>query len=186
MVAITVSFVAYGWGTHEGVGDIPGDINLDGTVDIFDVVTLAVAFGSEFGGDNWNLAADTNHDDIVDIFDVVLVSSNFDKADSEINQEAPSNVTKFNAVVNEMSSLDVFVCVNISDGLTKKEAELIVGTTFILVMGEYVTHRLDTLIFDDTQIEAHYVWGYDENDMGHIFSTTADLATLQITVTHCY
>ena len=105
-------------------------------------------------------------------------------ADDE--QEAHSDVTKFKTVVNETKSVDVCVCVNISDGLTKKEAELIAGTTFIQIMGEYVTHRLDTLAFNDTEIEAHYTWGYDENDMGHIFQMNADLATLQITVNHCF
>jgi len=97
-----------------------------------------------------------------------------------------ADVTKFEAIVNGMHSLDVFVCVNISDGLTEKEAELIVGTTFIQVKGDYVTHRLDTLTFDNTQIEAHYTWGHDENDMGHIFDVTADLTTLLITVEHCF
>jgi len=106
--------------------------------------------------------------------------------DAEKNQETSSDVTKFKAVVNGMHSLDVFVCVNISDGLTEKEAELIVGTTFILVKGDYVTHRLDTLTFDNTQIEAHYTWGHDENDMGHVFDVTADLTTLLITVEHCF
>ena len=97
-----------------------------------------------------------------------------------------ADVTKFKAVVNGMRDVDVFVCVDISDGLTKKEAELIVGTTFILVMGEYVTHRLDTLTFDDTQIEAHYTWGHNEIDMGHVFDMTADLTALQIAVSHCF
>jgi len=100
--------------------------------------------------------------------------------------DACAGVTKFNAVVNGMRSVDVFVCVNISDGLTEKEAELIVGTTFILVMGDYVTHRLDTLTFDSTEIEAHYKWGHDETDMGHVFDVTADLTTLLMTVTHCF
>ena len=107
-------------------------------------------------------------------------------ARAEINQEARLDVTEFKAVVNGMRSVDVFVYVDISDGLTKKEAELIVGTTFILVMGDYVTHRLDTLTFDDIQIEAHYTWGHDETDMGHVFDMTADLTTLQITVSHCF
>jgi len=97
-----------------------------------------------------------------------------------------ADVTKFKAVINGMKSVDIFVCVNISDGLTEKEAELIVGTTFIQVKGDYVTHRLDTLTFDNTQIEAHYTWGVDENDMGHIFDVTADLTTLLITVEHCF
>jgi len=59
------------------------------------------------------------------------------------------------------------------------------GTTFIKVKGDYVTHRLDTLTFDDAKIEAHYTWGIDENDMGHVFDVTADLTTLLMTVTHC-
>lgn len=100
-------------------------------------------------------------------------------------QLVPPDVTEFTAVVNGMRSVDVFVCVNINDGLTEKEAELIVGTTFIQIKGEYVTHRLDTLTFDDAKIEAHYTWGVDENDLGHVFDVTADLTTLQITVTHC-
>jgi len=123
-------------------------------------------------------------------------------ADVEKNQEPPSDATdnpsdvtenssdtdvlEFKAVVNGMRSVDVFVSVDISDGLTKKEAELIAGTTFIQVMGEEVMHRLDTLTFDDTKIEAHYTWGHDENDMGHVFDMTADLTTLQITVSHCF
>jgi len=105
---------------------------------------------------------------------------------TEKNQEAPSDVTKFEAVVNGMKSMDVFVCVNISDGLTEKEAELIAGTTFIHVKGEYVWRRLETLTFDDTQIQAHYTWGYDETDLGHVYDMTADLTTLQITVDHCF
>jgi nucleoside-specific outer membrane channel protein Tsx len=123
-------------------------------------------------------------------------------ADAEKNQESPSDTTdnpsdvtgnssvtdvlEFKAVVNGMRSVDVFVYVDTSDGLTKKEAELIAGTTFIQVMGEEVSHQLDTLTFDDTQIEAHYTWGHDENDMGHVFDMIADLTTLQIAVSHCF
>jgi len=102
------------------------------------------------------------------------------------NQEAPSDVTKFEVVVNGMRSMDVFVCVNISDGLTEKEAELIAGTTFIEVKGEYVWRRLDTLTFDDTQMRAHYTWGYDKTDLGHVYDMTANLTTLQIIVDHCF
>jgi hypothetical protein len=105
---------------------------------------------------------------------------------TEENQETPSDVTKFEAVVNGMMSMDVFVCVNISDGLTEKEAELIAGTTFIQVKGEYVWRQLSTLTFDDTQIRAHYTWGHDKTDLGHVYDMTADLTTLQITVDHCF
>jgi hypothetical protein len=103
----------------------------------------------------------------------------------EETSDTHADVTRFKAFVNGMWSVDVFVCVNLSDGLTEQEAELIAGTTFIQVKGDYVTHRLDTLTFDNTEIEAHYTWGINEDDMGHVFDVTADLTTLQITVTHC-
>ena len=105
---------------------------------------------------------------------------------AEENQEQPSEVTKFKAVVNGMTSVDVLVHIDISDGLTEKEAKLIAEATFIQIMGENVTHRLDTLTFDDTQIKAHYTWGHDKTDMGHVFYLIADLTTLQITVSHCF
>ena len=110
----------------------------------------------------------------------------YEAARAEGNQEAHSDVTEFKALVNGIDEVDVHVCVDIDDGLTEVEAQLIAGTTFIKVMGEYVTHRLDTLTFNDTEMEAHYAWGYDESDMGHVFYMTADLTALQITVNHCF
>jgi hypothetical protein len=59
--------------------DFPGDVKFDGVVDIFDVITVALAFGSVFGGENWNALADTNDDGLVDIFDLVSVTSIFGK-----------------------------------------------------------------------------------------------------------
>ena len=56
-----------------------GDLNTDGKVDIYDVITVTIAFGSKLGDPNWNLIADANNDDAVDIFDVVLVATNFGK-----------------------------------------------------------------------------------------------------------
>jgi parallel beta-helix repeat protein len=56
---------------------IPGDINQDGTVDIFDCVIIALAFGSKPGDPNWNPVADINNDGIVDIFDIVVVAVHF-------------------------------------------------------------------------------------------------------------
>lgn len=102
------------------------------------------------------------------------------------DEQEQSGVVRFKTVVNGAKSLDVCVSVNISDGLTRKEAELIVGTAFIQVMGECVMHRLDTLTFDDARIDAHYTWGYDENDMGHIFDISVDLVALEIRVDHCH
>jgi hypothetical protein len=50
---------------------IDGDINLDGTVDIFDVNAVSAAWGTA------GPAGDANGDGIVDIFDINLVSSNW-------------------------------------------------------------------------------------------------------------
>ena len=104
---------------------------------------------------------------------------------TEKNEDPSSAVIKFDVVVNGMKNIEVYVCVNLSDGLTEKEAELIAGITFIHVKGEYVWRRLDTLTFDDTQIQANYIWGCSKTDLGHIYNMTADLTTLQITVDHC-
>jgi len=54
-------------------------INDDGTVDVFDAVLMALAFGSTPGDPNWNPAADLNNDGIVDIFDIVLLANSFGK-----------------------------------------------------------------------------------------------------------
>ena len=104
----------------------------------------------------------------------------------ENNQEEPSGMTNFKAVVNGMRNVDVLVHVDSSDGLTEEEATQIAEATFVQVMGQTVMRQLDTLILSDTQIKAHYFWGYNENDMGHVFYMDANLTTLQITVSHCF
>ena len=53
------------------------DVNGDEIVDVFDVVTVAEAFGSIPGDPNWNPAADLVQDEVIDIFDVVIVAGNF-------------------------------------------------------------------------------------------------------------
>lgn len=54
-----------------------GDIDRDGTVNIYDAVELAVAYGSTPSSPYWNPQADLNGDNIVDIFDVALFSQNY-------------------------------------------------------------------------------------------------------------
>lgn len=55
---------------------IPGDLNADDIVDIYDAVLLAGAAGSMPCELDWNPNADINGDGIVDIFDAVVLAGN--------------------------------------------------------------------------------------------------------------
>jgi hypothetical protein len=54
-----------------------GDINADKTVDIFDIVRIALAFNSIPSDPNWDPNADINDDKTIDIFDIVIVALSF-------------------------------------------------------------------------------------------------------------
>jgi peptide/nickel transport system substrate-binding protein len=57
------------------------DLDMNGEVDIFDIVRLAGAFGSDYVAGSphpdWDSRADINEDTVVDIFDVVLIAKQF-------------------------------------------------------------------------------------------------------------
>jgi hypothetical protein len=53
---------------------IPGDVNGDGIVDVFDAVLLAGAAGTNPTSPNWNPNADINNDLIIDVFDAVILA----------------------------------------------------------------------------------------------------------------
>jgi parallel beta-helix repeat protein len=56
-----------------------GDINDDGTVDIYDAIILSVAFNSNPASPNWNPNANINGDNAVDIYDAIILANNFGK-----------------------------------------------------------------------------------------------------------
>ncbi|MGD0495534.1 MAG: cohesin domain-containing protein [Candidatus Bathyarchaeia archaeon] len=58
---------------------IPGDLNGDRSVDIYDAIILANAFNSSSGNSNWNPNADINGDNAVDIYDAIIMAENFGK-----------------------------------------------------------------------------------------------------------
>lgn len=56
-----------------------GDVNHDATIDIFDCVLAALAFGSVPSDPQWNPHCDVNLDNAIDIFDMVTIALNFGK-----------------------------------------------------------------------------------------------------------
>jgi hypothetical protein len=72
---------------------IPGDINGDGTVDIYDAILLSAAFNSMPGSKNWNPYADVNGDGIVDIYDAIILSAYFGQNANWVNITLHVNTT---------------------------------------------------------------------------------------------
>jgi len=60
---------------------IPGDINKDGRVDIFDIVIVAAGFGTVWCQFGWDPRGDLNGDGGIDVFDIVIVAASFGMVD---------------------------------------------------------------------------------------------------------
>lgn len=54
-----------------------GDVNADGTVDVFDLTLVATGFSSSQGDPEYNARSDINHDGMIDIYDLILIGLNF-------------------------------------------------------------------------------------------------------------
>jgi len=53
------------------------DLNNDGTVNIYDIVLAAAAYGTKPGDANWNPDADLIQDNVIDIYDIVVAVNNY-------------------------------------------------------------------------------------------------------------
>ena len=104
----------------------------------------------------------------------------------EVNPNAPSDLTTFTAIVNGMRNVRVEVPVDIDDGVTTEEAEVIVEVTFTTVMGSHRVHHVESLTLTGDQLVAHVTWGYDVNDLSHVFHMVVDVTPRLITVSHCF
>ena len=71
------------------------------------------------------------------------------------------------------------------NGIDSDEATKIADVTFEFVMGQKVVRVLESLNTALGFVEAHYIWGYNAEDLVHIFDMKANLWTGTIEVTHC-
>jgi len=76
---VTLSHDTTNLSFHYKYTPIPGDLNSDGIVNIFDLRIVAKAYGSKPGEPNWDSRADLNRDGKINIYDLVLVSANYGK-----------------------------------------------------------------------------------------------------------
>ncbi len=58
---------------------VPGDLNGDGIVDIYDAITLAGGFNTNPGNSHWNANADINSDNAIDIYDAIILANHFNQ-----------------------------------------------------------------------------------------------------------
>lgn len=64
-------------GIFKGSNVIPGDLNLDGIVDIADAILASNSFNTTPQDPNWNVLADLDGNGIVDIFDMIRLAGMF-------------------------------------------------------------------------------------------------------------
>ena len=57
----------------------PGDVDGEGSVNIYDAIIIAWAYNSVPGSFNWNTNADINSDAAVDVYDAIILAGNFGK-----------------------------------------------------------------------------------------------------------
>jgi hypothetical protein len=60
-----------------GADHVIGDINGDHSVDIFDVVEIALCYDATPSDSNWNPKADLNEDGLISIFDITILARNY-------------------------------------------------------------------------------------------------------------
>jgi hypothetical protein len=86
----------------------PADVVRDGVIDIFDLVTVALLFGSNVSDPKWNSVADIVEDNVVDIFDVVAVALEFGNRSQLGTSSTSSNLGTKQALPEGTTSVSVY------------------------------------------------------------------------------
>jgi hypothetical protein len=58
---------------------LPGDINENGIVDIFDAIMLANHFSQTPANPNWDAKVDLKADGIIDLFDAIILANHYNQ-----------------------------------------------------------------------------------------------------------
>lgn len=112
-----------------------GDVNDDYAVDVFDLVTVGLAFGSKPGDYNWNPDADLSNDwDRIDIFDLATVGVNFGRSLFEMSDSSNTSyvVVELNyteAIVGD--NLTINIDINTTDSVWAVSSALYFNSSII-------------------------------------------------------
>jgi len=143
--------------------DLPGDLNADAVVDIKDVAIVSKAFGSVFGGVNWNPIADVNDDGKVDIKDMGTVSKKYGTTyDTSPTPIAYSTSFEFSVPNDGDSNVWYYILVRfyVPEGLSNK--------TFSLVAGKSVDDAIRNVKVDCKLMQQSQVGGVFNIPLGQL------------------
>jgi len=91
----------------------------------------------------------------------------------------------FEVNVNEDTFSDLVVAADLTEPITKQLAQKIADAVFVHVKGENTLYQLNSITFNSEEVIADYVWGYNQEDLSHVFELNLDLVNLKVDVVHC-
>jgi hypothetical protein len=101
------------------------------------------------------------------------------------NPQGNIPTTTFEMNVNQNNFSDLVLAIDLTQILTTQTAQKIADAIFIHVKGENTLHQLNSITFNNKEIIANYTWGYNQEDISHIFELKANLQNLSVEANHC-